>query len=409
MERVHSSIELLEQRHHAGQDNGLNVQLEVVRSIDDCDRSLMDWWADHAPTPLQSPAWLLSWWEAFARPSEQLALMVARLDGQVIGLVPLYLTRAAGVVRVLQWLGSGRACTDFQSIISAPQDQLLMQELLADWLLDRRESLAWNILQLDGLADPVQWASLQQRLANLGCPVQQVSHQSTWRVELQDGWAGFMAGLSKTQRAQARNLLNRFDKNDEYQLRIATGEEIGPALEQVIELHQRRWQATGVSGCFTDDRFRRFVQCGMQRLARRGQAEVILLQAAGQTVSGLLCLCDQAGNRFAYQSGRDPAYEAARVGQMLNFVTIRDACERGLRFVDYLRGDEVYKQRLGARATACTQLTISAPDWTSRLPYNALQLCQQVRLQTAGLRHLANKWISLGNQSSNPNAQTPGE
>lgn len=148
-----------------------------------------------------------------------------------------------------------------------------------------------------------------------------------------------------------------------------------------------------MTSCFADPRFRRFVERGVERLTQREQAEILLLESGGRAIGGLLCLYDRHGNRFVYQAGRDPNYEQARVGQMLNFVAVRDACERGLSFVDYLRGDELYKQRLGAQSTPCWRLRVFAPSWTSRLPYHAFRLCRQAKEQAAALCPFSRKWL----------------
>ena len=138
--------------------------------------------------------------------------------------------RSGYVVQVLQWLGSGKACTDFQSVVAAAGDQPLVQQALANWLLDRQQAGPWNTLELDGIADLNQLEPVLERLRDAGCPLEQVARESTWRVDLSEGWAGFMAGLSKTQRAQARNLLNRFDKSHDYSFRVVRGAETATAL-----------------------------------------------------------------------------------------------------------------------------------------------------------------------------------
>jgi CelD/BcsL family acetyltransferase involved in cellulose biosynthesis len=370
---VHSSFEFLEHcLESATHHESPRLQIRVVESLASLG-DLVEWWDSHAASPMQSPDWLLSWWETFAGPTRQLQILVVQLEQKTLGIAPLYSSRYAGSVGITRWLGSGRACTDFQSLVTAPANQELVQLAVAQWFLNRQRAGTWSMLELDGVGEHALLGVLIQQMQLAGCPVETVSRESTWRIELTDGWKGFVAGLSKTQRAQARNLLNRFDKNQDYRFRIARGDELPAALEASIELHQRRWQATGHPGCFADKRFQKFARRAFERLAASGRAEILLLEDQRRAISALICLCDQHGNRFVYQAGRDPAYESARAGQMLNLLAAREACERGIRFTDYLRGDEIYKPRLGAVPTPSTRYRIFAPTTLSRVAYHALQ------------------------------------
>jgi CelD/BcsL family acetyltransferase involved in cellulose biosynthesis len=49
------------------------------------------WRRDPAATPFQSPAWLLAWWQFFG--TAEPLMLTARDDGDLVGLLPLYLLR----------------------------------------------------------------------------------------------------------------------------------------------------------------------------------------------------------------------------------------------------------------------------------------------------------------------------
>jgi len=50
---------------------------------------------------------------------------------------------------------------------------------------------------------------------------------------------------------------------------------------------------------------------------------------------------------YLYNSGYDPAFSNLAAGLVSKAWAIRDACERGKRRFDFLRGEEEYKRRLG--------------------------------------------------------------
>ncbi len=354
------------------------LRVEVIESLEQS-LELLPWWTARAATPLQSPEWLLSWWEAYQAPGSSLYILTVLNGSDILGIMPLWRSRSVSVVRTLQWLGSGRACTDFQSVIAKPEHHADACRGLADWLLKGDGGSTWDLIELDGLANPEALEPMLQPMRDAGAAMEQVTHEHTWRLNLADGFAGFMAGLSRTQRAQARNLLNRFDKHKGLTFRVVEGELATQALGNLIDLHQRRWAASGGEGCFADPRFENFLRNAVERMALRNRIELAVLEDSGRTIGTLLSLRDAHGNLYAYQTGRDPAYEHARVGQMLTFLVVRDACERSVGFIDYLRGDETYKQRLAAQPTPCKRMRLFAPTFISQIPYHALHISKIAR------------------------------
>jgi CelD/BcsL family acetyltransferase involved in cellulose biosynthesis len=77
-------------------------------------------------------------------------------------------------------------------------------------------------------------------------------------------------------------------------------------------------------------------------LATQGRVWLTTLDVAGTPVAAWYGFA--AGDSMCfYQSGRDPAWEHASVGQVLMGMMIRRAIEQGFRTFDFLRGDEPYK------------------------------------------------------------------
>ncbi len=327
-------------------------------------------WQAWASSPMQSPQWMLAWWDQFRTQNSQLCVLVVYDETQnPIGLAPFFIRESWSLGRSLRFLGSGRACGDFQSLLAAPGQLQLVAHSVASWLVDAQRSGTWSFLELEGttLGDATI-DTLVGELKAKGCSIQTTELEHTWRLDLTQGLTGFLQGLSKTQRQQTRNLLNRFDKLTDVQLTcIDDSEQIQRELGTCIELHQMRWNAAGQSGCFADSRFDNFIRTACTQLALRGQIQVAVLRINGEPVASHLYLRDATGNLFLYQSGRDPLRERDGVGKMLNAAMVRTAVESGVQFIDYLRGDEIYKHRLGAIASKNLRTRIAAPSWLPQL------------------------------------------
>jgi CelD/BcsL family acetyltransferase involved in cellulose biosynthesis len=65
-----------------------------------------------------------------------------------------------------------------------------------------------------------------------------------------------------------------------------------------------------------------------------------------------------AGDRLlVYNSGFDPAYRQASVGMALTGLMIEHAADAGIAVCDFLRGNESYKYRFGARDVPLWRVT----------------------------------------------------
>ncbi len=338
-------------------------------------------WRALSPSPMQSPEWMLSWWDCYRNENSELRTALFTTDeNRLVGVAPFYKRSGWSLGNSMRFLGSGTACTDLQTIISAKGYQEPVASATADWLVREQRESKWSICEFDGvsLGDSAM-EQLQSELQSRGYLHQSNNSVSTWRVPLKDGWTGFLQRLSKTQRRQSRNLINRYDKNDAFRLRITDSEDSLPdALATLRRLHQLRWEAAGESGCFADPRFIEFVSCLQESMVGSQSIKVATLADGSEPIACLLMLQDQQG-LYVYQSGRDPAREKEKIGVILNLAMIRWATENEISFGDYLRGDEIYKSRLGAVGTPCLRVRYIAPDRTSRLRYSAFQAGRGVR------------------------------
>ena len=70
---------------------------------------------------------------------------------------------------------------------------------------------------------------------------------------------------------------------------------------------------------------------------------------------------DYRSTRYLYNSGYDPRYRQLSVGLVSKILSIRDAVEQGLSRFDFLKGAEIYKQRLGGMAQDIYRCSVHLP------------------------------------------------
>jgi CelD/BcsL family acetyltransferase involved in cellulose biosynthesis len=156
-------------------------------------------------------------------------------------------------------------------------------------------------------------------------------------------WASYLATLSgehryNVQRKQ-RSLAKRFAVAFE---KVVDIEQLHPALDLLIALHQKRWDGHGTSDAFHTPAHVAFHHEFAALALERGWLRLFVLRADGQPASALYGL--RYGGVFSfYQSGFDPAYSRHSVGLLTMAAAIQSAIEEGAAEYDFLHGEESYK------------------------------------------------------------------
>src|SRR5690606_4779980 len=97
-------------------------------------------------------------------------------------------------------------------LLSLPGREAEVGSFIGQCLIDSQTTLHWGMVELEGIPpDDTAISALVETLKRAGCQAHLARLESTWRLDLSGGWLGFLDGLSRTQRNQTRNLVNRFD------------------------------------------------------------------------------------------------------------------------------------------------------------------------------------------------------
>lgn len=121
-------------------------------------------------------------------------------------------------------------------------------------------------------------------------------------------------------------------------------------LDELIVLHQARWEAVGERGAFAHERTRAFHRDLTRRLAGRGEVAVTRVTGAAGLVGCRYDFVD--GDRvLAYQSGWAPAQDQrVSTGVAVDLACMGAARARGARWWDHLAGEQRHKRRLSTGA-----------------------------------------------------------
>lgn len=321
-----------------------------------------DWERLAEGVPFRSWTWLRHWWRHYGPQNDadslrtRLAVLCVFDDAHALmAVAPWYLDCSAMHGRVLRPLGSGEVCSDYLSVLCHRATEEVVVEALADYLVEQAsdddpDALRWDLLELGGVdAEDRAMNNLTNHLAVSGSTVHRRPGVNCWRLDLPTDWDGYVASLGKNLRRDVRRLERELLDTDRVALHSVTRlDELPQAMNILVELHQRRREMLGEEGCFASPRFLGFYRDVVPELLRRGQVQFYWLELDGKPVAAEYQLVGN-GTLYAYQAGVDPGSMEHQPGKLINLAILRQAIEHGYRAFDFLRGDEPYKARFGAR------------------------------------------------------------
>ncbi|OAS24464.1 GNAT family N-acetyltransferase [Methylobacterium platani] len=294
------------------------------------------WRSDPRATPFQSPAWLEPWWTHLGGGRRRDA-EVREADGRLVGALPLFVWNDAGTRRLVP-VGAGHS--DYCDALLAPGTEpgRLWDAILRDD--DAVDEVLLPDLRPDSplLAPPPGGWIATDAEAEI-CPV----------LTLPPGGSP-LAGLGRSQRRKVVHDRHRAAALGEVVEALAGPEEIAGVLDALFSLHGDRWARDGQPGVLADPRVQAFHRAAAPALDRAGLLRIAVVRHGGRIVAVLYGLAD--GTRWhSYINAVDLGVPGQSFGTLAFACLIEAAAARGAQAFHFLRGDEPYKSRWGARPT----------------------------------------------------------
>ncbi len=308
--------------------------------------------------PFMRHEYLRAWWATLGGgewPSGELWVGIERAGGgELAGVAPLFNASAADGRPALMFLGSLEV-SDYLDLIVPPGDaEAFVESLLA--ALDGAGPAGWERLDLYNLpeASP-SLPALEAAAARRGWAAVRTSLQPCPVIALDGDWETYLGRLDKKQRHELRRKLRRAETGPEAPAMRLVGpsDDLDAAVEALFVLMAYDAHKAAFLTPTMRAHFRRVIRAA----AEGGWLLLAFLDVLGKPAAAYLNF-DYRDRLWVYNSGLDPAYLSLSPGWVLLARLIRWAIEHGRREVDFLRGDEKYKLRLGGVARSIYRLTI---------------------------------------------------
>jgi CelD/BcsL family acetyltransferase involved in cellulose biosynthesis len=279
---------------------------------------------------------------------------------------------------------------------------IIASSLLEHW----KKHPGWSAVQLESVDRcDSKMQMFEMAMKEHGSCVHHCQPANTWQVDLPDGWNAFLNGLSKNSRKMFRK---RAQALDDMRVRwVYDRHDLAEFMPILIELHQKRRNALGDAGCFANRRFEAFLREAALRLLERNQLQAFTLWHGQRPIAADIGFRSQE-RWLCYQAGIDPEFLALEPGKLANVLILRDAERFGIKVVDFLRGDEPYKQQLKAQPKPFCTVRFSRPNLAGKADHWRWEVTAKTKRWIKTLRHRLTKPKASG--SANPvNVPPPGE
>jgi CelD/BcsL family acetyltransferase involved in cellulose biosynthesis len=285
------------------------------------------------PSPFMLHAWVTEWWRHYGDGLE-LAVHVARRDGELVAALPLAIQRRAGL-RVASFTG-GR--------LSVLPDVLLArgaEPAAAAPLIERLTAGGADVVDFHGLPEGSRIADL------LGSRLELIRRIEAPVLSLEPDWdTVYKSKTNAKKRNHHKRRRRQLGELGELTVTVARElPDLEPALEEAFALHALRWEGRPDGSGFATPVGKRFHRAVLKRLAAIDVARIVTLRLDGRAIAFHYWFALE-GCMYVHRLAFDPELSRWSPGLVNTLDAIQSAAEEGMSRVEYLGGGERYKLEL---------------------------------------------------------------
>jgi len=352
-------------------------------------------------TVYQTWEWNDAWWQAY-RARKRLRLLLVHDGPELVAIVPLYVSRHFGTpLRRLAFIGTG--ASDYLDAIVPPEISEPVCSSVFDYLARAGDHDLADLQQLAPGSPILRHMTGASAPGPDACRVIVRPLERCPYLELPETCEAFTRAIGKRLRSNIgyyERLLARTFPDAE--TRLASVDELGPAMGALFDLHGRRWRMRMMPGVLRSNAAREFHRDVSERFQKRGWLRLHVTRAGGAIVASLYCFAYRE-RYYYYLGGFEPSLGKLSIGTTLTASAIRQAIAEGCREFDFLRGHEAYKYRWGPRDRENAQCLVarsSSMRSSAMLKINELERYVERRAKAISDRASTRKTSKAGTGSA---------
>lgn len=247
---------------------------------------------------------------------------------------------------------------EYNSLLVDPDCRSLFIRAIADWLTTEGGG---DVVCLDGFTND-EAAELSADWSPLEVRDRESKYLDLNAIRTAGG--DVISSLGRSTRASLRRKLRDYgDLQIEWAETLPQAQQV---LEELIELHQARWNAVGQPGAFHSSRFAGFQRSLIADLFPVGKCVLFRVRHQGTTVGALFLLNDR-GRLLDYLSGLADFQQKPSPGLISHYLCQCEALQRGFVAYDFLVGDKRHKDNLSTHTQILTWTRWARPNLKNRV------------------------------------------
>lgn len=297
--------------------------------------------------------WHSTWWDAY-QPGQIWVIACYNDDKKLIGIAPLFIadTENGRYVRIIGCVD----VTDYLDFIVDKDEADAVYSAFAEYFADNHDK--FDVLDFCNIPEgSVTLQLLPDMLKAKGLDLSVEQQEVCPVIQLPDDWSGYLSQLDKKQRHEVRRKLRRIHgAQTEIDWYIVNGKHDLNA-EIACFMHLMAASDPEKAEFLRDEQHVKFFKNIVPKLHEAGWLQMNFLTVGEERVAGYINFVYD--NRvLVYNSGLNhEEYGQLSPGIVLLAYNIQHAIEKGYSVYDFLRGDEIYKYRMGGQDTAVMNIT----------------------------------------------------
>ncbi len=301
-------------------------------------------------TPFQTLAYQQSWWTHLHPTDATLHVVsVYNKDDALIGIASFYIND-----NVIYFNGCVEE-TDYLDLIVREEDAESVWTAVLDCLCSSGFP-QWESMNLCNIpaASPSR-KILSQEAEKRGFSLQEIVMEVCPIIELPSTFEEYLANINSKQRREIKRKLRRANGAGVELVAVQPGDDIAQHVDSFLQLLQ---QSTLEKQAWLNDNRRTLFHDVARTALEAGTLQLLFLEVDGRQAATLFNL-DYKGRTWVYNSGLHAhTFSNLSLGVVITAKAIELAIENGNTTFDFLRGNETYKYRFGAKDTQIFGLTI---------------------------------------------------
>jgi CelD/BcsL family acetyltransferase involved in cellulose biosynthesis len=320
--------------------------------------------------------WLREWWRVYGPTygiqGDSLRLLTVRRGGRLIGALPLYVgllgPRMLGCRR-LGFIGTGETefeetCPDYMDLLHVSEEKEICLRALAQFLFASGET--WDELDFTDISEKSPLLASRDLLPR-DVKAKVIPRGECPIADLSGGFERYLQRISTNTRHQARRWLREAERANVVFELASSSQDTEVFFDQLVQLHQQRWNSVGKRGCFASPRFSEFHRTLAHLWVPTGKAILGRLSLAERPIAVLYGFV--AGSKFDfYQSGilLEETDAIRSPGNVAHLRLMKTLAEVGITKYDFLRGCSSYKERLATDHASLVRLSMARATMRQR-------------------------------------------